>query len=789
MTPGQYESAARAFHEARAHPDPIAYIERMNISDPVILACVLMMLNSDSQTKDRDLSADISTPSSFPDPPFTAQGFNVLRRLGEGGMGEVFEAIDTTLNRTVALKALKRTALDHLHGDRLVREAQILAKLGNPNIAVVYGIGTIKSSTGSEHPFISMEYVDGLPITDYIHKHRLTERQRLILFTSICRAIEDAHVHRILHRDLSPNNILVSTTGVPKVIDFGIASLFDPVSGISDLQLYGTPPYISPEAMRGDNVSTKSDVYALGVLLHQFIGQQDPDDHSWLERTLPGDLAIISAKARSPNPEARYNSAERLAADVERYLGWYPIEARHWTPGYAVRRFTRRHPWLVAGASMLVIGASLAAFNESRLRRIADDALAAAHRQTAISKEVTDFLNNDLLGSANPEVAQGEAITVRAVLDRASTSIGERFKDKPLVEAGIQATIGRAYLALGLCDLAETHITRALQLRHNNLGSEHPDTIASSNERAVVLNEIGKYDEAISILKNALRVQEELQKAKEPLTLTVIETLAYSYRMLNRFEEAEPLYHRVIAIREEAQRPDDPELVETLSKMAGLRFEQGRYDDARQFGERVLDARRRTLGERHPDTLHAMNNLAGIYSALDQLEQAETTYRELSHRYEAILGQDHSDTLMCANNLAVILRKRKKLGDAEAVLRKCLESYKRSAGDDDPRTIGCTANLAATLQDLKHFDEAETLFSVAISKGQIVLGNRHWQIGAFQLARGQCQAATGKLEEAKRDLVGAHEILVESLGPQHERTVAAARSIQALEDTLKGKSR
>ncbi len=788
MNPNQYEEAVRVFHEARAQADPITFVEELNISDTTICACVLMMLKHDSQTLPRDFSHDISQHVPFPDPPFSARGFKVLRRLGEGGMGVVYEAHDIQLDRTVALKVLKHTALAHLHEDRLLREAQILAKLRNPHIATVYGIGTFPSQTGSEHPFISMEYVDGVSITDYIHQHQLSLQKRLTLFASVCRAVEDAHAHRILHRDLSPNNILISSAGVPKVIDFGIASLFDPASGTSDEQLYGTPPYMSPEALRGDTVTTKADVYALGVLLHQILVQQAPDDHSWLERTPKGDLGCVSAKARATEPENRYRSADSLADDIERYIRCLPIDARPRTPTYVARRFVQRHPWLMAGSFTLLLVASVAAINESRLRQVAENALEAAQRQTAIAKEVNAFLNNDLLGAAHPSIAQGETITVRQVLDRAASLIPNRFTDKPLVEAGIQSTIGRAYLALGCYDPALAHISRALELRQQNLGPQHVDTIDSLNDRAVVLNEIGKYDEAIAILKEARHVQETQGRAKQALTLDVIENLAYSYRMLSRFEDAETLYQLVIATREETENPDDPELLETLSKMAALRFQQGRYDDARHFGERVLDSRRRTLGERHPDTLHALNNLAGIYSGLGQLDRAEAVYRELSTRYEEILGPDHADTVLCANNLAVVLRSMKKFEDAEVIFRKCLQSYKGSLGDNDPRTIGCTANLAATLQDLQRFEQAEALFSDAITKARIVLGDRHWYIGAFQLARGQCLVATTKFEDAKRALEEAHDILLESLGAEHERTLAAARSLDDLNNSLKARS-
>ncbi|HYD01479.1 MAG TPA: serine/threonine-protein kinase, partial [Phycisphaerales bacterium] len=365
--------------------------------------------------------------------------YRILRVLGEGGMGVVYLAQQDHPQRLVALKVIRGGALSPRALRRFELESQVLARLQHPGIAQVYEAGTAAESSsdgrsaGLQVPFFAMEYIQGVPVTDYANAHHLDTRQRLDLFTRICDAVHHAHQKGVVHRDLKPGNILVDISGQPKVLDFGVARTLDgdaaaQLSMHTDAgQLLGTVPYMSPEQVSASgadtrDVDTRSDVYTLGVILFELLVGRLPHDVagasvpeavraiaqdeaarlSVLDRSLRGDIDTIAGKALEKDRARRYQSASELAEDIRRSLRDEPISARPPSRSYQLSKFAKRNKGLVAGvvAAFVVLIAGAAA--TSALAVVARRNEARAEQAAADAMAVTEFLQT-MLASANPD--------------------------------------------------------------------------------------------------------------------------------------------------------------------------------------------------------------------------------------------------------------------------------------------------------------------------------------------------------------------------------------------------
>ena len=556
-------------------------------------------------------------------------GYRVIRTLGEGGMGVVYEAEQDSPKRRVALKVIRGGLLSHKLIQRFEREAFVLGQLQHPGIAHIYESGAVELE-GRRQPFFAMELIDGEPINAYAKRQNLSVRQRLELMARVCDAVQHAHQKAIIHRDLKPANILVAEHGTgtgtagkssgtgstvdmigqPKILDFGVARITDSDVQAVTLQtevgqIVGTLAYMSPEQVAGDSskLDTRCDVYAIGVVLFELltdrlpldiqgksvaeaariIRDEDPAPAGTLDRDLRGDVETIIAKALEKDPERRYASTAEFAADIRRHLQDEPIAARQASALYQLRKFARRNKGLVGGLALtliVLIGGLISTgyyLIEARAQR--DDAIAAraeADQKKAVAEAVSYFLTEDLLDAVAPstESGQGKDVLMRDVLDEAAerleeaSRVGGRFEQMPLVEASIRKTLGWTYRQLGEYAAAELHVKRARELMRQELGEDHPDTLQIMNNLAILYGAQGRYD------------------------------------------EAEPLYVKTLENQKRLLGEEDSDTLKSMNNLATLYEAQGRYDEAERLYVTTLEIQKRVLGEEHPDTLASMNNLA-----------------------------------------------------------------------------------------------------------------------------------------------------------------------------------
>lgn len=603
--------------------------------------------------------------------------YRLVRCLGRGGMGSVYlaERADGQFEQKVAVKLIKRGMDTDAILHRFRSERQILASITHENIARLYDGGT----TDDGLPYLVMEYVEGEPIDHYCDSRRLTVTERLRLFHGVCRAVQAAHQNLIVHRDLKPANILITTDDRPKLLDFGIAKLLAPEVGgdaptiLSRLAL--TPGYASPEQLRGEPITTASDVYSLGVLLYQLLTGSRPfdlptsrpavweraiaaaeptkpstavrrprevqftggDTHTLtpqavaavrdgdprkLRRRLAGDLDTIVLTALASDQERRYASAEQLAEDIRRHLEGLPVRARTPTASYRVARFVRRHSWalgaVVAFVTLLVTFAGVLVHDRHQTQLRIDTLQSGADRPSS--------------SSIDPEIPKDQWLVgdVQDILREAVTQHHNTTGRNQLLLAENLHDVGLSLLSASQYQEAEFVLREALAIRRRELGDKHPDVVATAITLARVLRELGDLEEAYLLLAQALTSSRE--------------TLG----------------------------PSNPQLATVLNNLAIVLDELGKSSEASSFYLENIDVRRKLYGARDPRVAIALNNLGLFLQTQGDVRKAEEYYRQSLAIFLSANGKNDLQSTFVRRNLASLLASQQEFDACVAEAREAL---------------------------------------------------------------------------------------------------------------------
>ncbi len=767
--------------------------------------------------------------------------YRLIRELGRGGMGAVHlaERDDERYERLVAIKLIRLDGLSRELRRRFLLEQRILASLEHPHIARLYDAGAGEDGT----PFIVMEYVDGHPIDAYCDEHRLGVAERLALFDQVCDAVQFAHGKLVVHRDLKPGNVLVSERRVVKLLDFGIAKLLRADDdAAADVTAIGggrvlTPEYASPEQLRGEPVSTATDVYALGVLLFELLTgawpygrrdqtirsleravlERDPDKPSAVvaragstppparRRELLGDLDNIVLTALSKEPERRYASVRDLRDDVARHLKHRPVIARPATLGYRAGRFARRH------RVALVVGGVLAASLLTGLAGTTWQARAAS-RQALRADRVRDFLV-ELFEVSDPDRSKGDTITARALLDRGAARIDSELAAEPQTQAEMLGVIGKIYQKLGLYDQGRPLLERALSARREVYGPQSLEAAAGAADLSSLLYDQGEYKRAEQLARDALAVRRERLGMNDTLVSASLTNLAAIADGLGRLDEADSLYRAGLAIdrrigAEEAVASD-------LSSLSVALWREGKYDEALPVADSALALRRRLHGNEHTSVAIDLFNLATIVMATGDYQRAEALFRECLTMRRKLLGDDHPYVALTLSNLGEVLQRQGRLAEAEAVDREALKIRRAAFGDDNldvatslnelgvvlyfkgdrkgaveqfrralaiwrpqlgdahPTVLTGLNNLGATLREMGDLDGAERTLREALDLRRRALGEAHPDVAQSYNNLAEVLVRKKKYRQAEADFLTALATWRAALGPDHP-TVAFA---------------
>jgi non-specific serine/threonine protein kinase/serine/threonine-protein kinase len=713
----------------------------------------------------------IGTPDSTTDRR-SIGNYLLIRKLGEGGMGQVWLAEQTNpVRRQVALKLIRFGLCDDTTLVRFQSERQTLATMDHPAIARILDAGA--ASDGQ--PYFAMEYVAGLPITDYCDQKKCNIRQRLELFIQVCEGVQHAHQKSILHRDLKPANVLVVEIDgkpSPRIIDFGLAKSVTPDEfGDATLTMVGTllgsPAYMSPEQAdpRIRDVDTRTDVFSLGVLLYELLtGTLPIDSEEWedkpldfvlrqvrekdtarpssqfrkkaathrdaaaaaansrcvdskqLTRLIRGDLDWITMKALEKDRARRYGTPMELAADISRYLNNEPVSAGPATAGYRIRKYAVRHRialGLASGVLLLLVGVVVA--QALALRRITEERNRTARERDRAAR-ITGFMTG-IFKVSNPSEARGNTVTAREILDKSSTEIDTGLTKDPELQAQMQSVMGDVYDNLGLYARAQALEQKSLSIRQQVLGLQNPETLRTMSALAQTLRNEGNLNQAETLQRQALDAQMRILGQDNPDTLSSMANLGRIVWGKGRYADAEKLDRQALESERSVLGPDDPD---TLTTMVNLSFDlrsQHRYADAVNLCRQALEIRRRVLGPEHPDTLMSMNVLANNLSSVGQNTEAEALHRQVLEIRIRILGPEHPQTLQSMMNLASVLMKENKDTEAEKVLRQALEKERRVLGAQDPTRALSAYDLASIVAKRGQRSEAFSLLREALDHG------------------------------------------------------------------------
>jgi tetratricopeptide (TPR) repeat protein/predicted Ser/Thr protein kinase len=680
--------------------------------------------------------------------------YRVLRLLGEGGMGVVYLAERTDLGNQVAVKILRDAWLSPARRERFTAEQQTLAQLTHPSIARLYDADTLADGT----PWFVMEYIEGVPLTEYCRKFNCSIDRRLQLFRAVCEAVQYAHQHAVIHRDLKPSNVLVKDDSTVKLLDFGIAKQIESLDVPVDQTMTGlrlmTPAYAAPEQIRGERVGLHTDVYSLGVILYELLTGQLPFD---LTNLTPGEAATIivghepgkpSAIAKRANPqnptlgkaawadldvlcltamhkdpERRYRSVEALIRDVDHYLKGEPLEARADTLGYRLAKFTRRHRRAVIAAALVAaMTAGLIIFFSLRL--------AKAHRaeleEAARTQRVQHFMMNLFQGG---DEAAGPADDLRVVtlIDR-GVQEAQGLSSDPKVQAELYATLGSIYQKLGKLDRAEPLLSQALAQRKSLFGADSAPVAESLVALGELRSDQAQLEEAEKLVRQGLEMTKRQLPPGHP-------ALGKATAALGTILENRGDYEQAIRVLEEAARlqsaPDIPEadLGVTLSELANSEFYAGHLDLSDSINKRVLAMDRRIYGERHPQVANDLINLGAIQFEQGHFADAEKYQRQALDITQGFYGKNHPETASAMTLLARSLVNEKKLDEAATLLQDALGIQEQVYGKVHPRVASALNELGRVAQQQGKLPEAKADFERMAEIYRQVYAGKHYYIG------------------------------------------------------------
>lgn len=753
--------------------------------------------------------------------------YRVLREIGRGGMGVVYlaERNDGQFRRRVAVKLLRASPdADELHR-RFLAERQILASLSHPNIAQLLDGGV----ADGQLPYLVIEYVDGLPITEYCDRHKLGIPERLRLFQRVCAAVHHAHQNLVLHRDLKPGNVLVTASGDVKLLDFGIAKLLNPGMIGADQPVTRTafrvmtPAYASPEQVRGDPLATTSDVYALGLVLYELLtGHQAHEFRSEAPRELfevicereplrpservmaaaPHDPAVVAgtpqsiAAARSTTPERlrriladdldaivmmalrkessrRYGSAELLSADLTRHLDGLPVLAHRGSQWYRAGKFLGRHrasALTAAGAALaLVLGASGAVWQAS----VARQERARAERALVASRDVTAFLLGLFEGS-DPTAPAGAATTARELLERGAAR-AENLASQPDVQARLLAVLAQVHLSLGELEMAQRFGERMLSLRLAEHGPEHPELASALTLLGEVHRRRAEFDSAGSLLQRALRVQSNDgggNGAGRGSTLHGLATLEMSRGDLIA---AEAWARQAYQARAAALGRTDTLTVQSLGLVAAVLRERGELGEAASVLRDAVRLRQRRGTDAPAAELTQLAELLAEDSA--SRTEAEALYRRVLASERSNAQPDHQRLVSALNGLARLLGQRGATDEAETLLREVVVIRERAYGPEHRSVSAALAHLGRLLRETGRLAGAESTYRRMAEVDRLTIGSTHPNYAGTLTVLGLVMMEKRRYAEADSLLSEALTLRRTRLGTDH---VLVARSLRRL---------
>lgn len=802
LTPQQWEQVESLFNDlvTLSEPERNSFIAA-NCHEEWLAVALRQLLAAD---KNEDTASSSSQPFDVGElaeqlaresaPPQAVGRYLIDKELGRGGSSVVYLATRSDIGGKVALKLLRNDPLAAKEvRQRFLFEHRLLARLEHPHIARMLDAGV----TDNGIPFLAMEYVEGLPLTQYCESHSLGLIPRLRLFLQVCEAVEYAHRHLIIHRDLKPGNILVDADGQIRLLDFGIAKLLEEEDGASPVTRTGarlmTPEYAAPEQILGQGVTTSVDVYALGVVLYELLAAKRPFGDrkaglSGLERAiiervpanpstseaagrwrkrLRGDLDAVVLRSMRKEASERYDSVAHLSGDIRRFLAGQPLDVGggHFT--YRARKFVLRNRVSVVATIAVVVLLGGLTWREVSLRQTAELALDQARTEAAKNQRITDFLVDlfDTADARSTQIDQSREMTAREILDRGANRIESQLADQPDAQATLRVKISDAYFSMTRLEEASAQLDSALVLRRE-LGEPLGIAEVLSRQAQVAIWQ-GDYKQVLDLEREALALREDNLTPPHPDLASSYSHIGTAYMWTERLEEAEHYLNRALAMRRAADGDNIRAIAEDLSELGHLQQQLGDfaraevfYRESSQLIESYLEHLNPTAVESRRVIALSVMNQGRVDEAADLLQSVARDYRTL---YES--GGSPSDLSHTLSLIGNVAEQKGDLVRAEALHREALMLDALVVPDDHAWIATHKRNLAKVLIGSGKLAEAQVLLDQALFAN---LTHERLRRAAFdQGVMAQVRIAQQDNEGALDAFVGALQGLARTSGENH----------------------
>ncbi len=798
------------------------------------------------------LAAELLADDQAEGPRFENRQFGayrIIRELGHGGMGAVFlaERADGEFQQNVALKIIRQSVADKELEKRFRRERQILATLNHPNIARLLDGGVGKQG----EPFLVMDYVEGEPLLDFAEDRRLDIEGRLRLLLKICDAVSFAHRNLIIHSDIKPSNILVTKGAEPKLLDFGLAKVLEPLAVTDGLSDYPTatangsdvtqtafraftPAYASPEQIRGQNVTTASDVYSLGVVAYELLTGMRPfsfegksleqiiNSVTALAPSLPsqavrrldvvrarrageiekkkealqlkGDIDNIILMALHKEPERRYKSIEAFAEDIERFLKGRPITARPNTLRYRAGKFIKRNKLGVMAASVIVlsliagIGATVwQARNASKQARLAAAERDHVRLEADKSARINAFLQSIMLTASpnwnSPGFGKSSEVTLMEAIEEAARRMETEFVNQPEALATTHHSLGLIYLFRGHYDEGESHLRAAYETSLRLYGEEHPESLQDARDLAALLMLKGEYAESAALYQKALVIyRRRLGEGKtEGNTLLgfagTLSDVGLLHRLKGEPKLAEPFLYESLKQSQNFTGSERAVVAIPLSHLGMARYEQGDLDEAEKNVRQAIDEFRHLPGNLRVETGNSLINLGKILMAKGNYKQAEIQIREGLELYRTRFGDTHPYMVNAISNLSDLEYHKGDYAGAQKNALTALEVARQTLPGKHSTVAYPLTTLGLILTKRGQPKAGEKYIREALEIRRRVMSEESWLMAETDGALGECLMAQKRFEEAETRLLESYRNLKISQVPNALRTQSAKRRL------------
>lgn len=747
--------------------------------------------------------------------PEQIEGYKIIKKLGSGASAVVYLVEDES-GQKAALKLLRGSAIDTHFRQRFDSERYILSRLNHPNIARLIEGGISENGI----PYVVMEYVDGTPIDLWCKKSNLSVRKRIRLFQDVCRAVHYAHQNLLVHRDIKPEHVLITPSGEIKLIDFGIAKLLEPnESEFQALHTHTgirvmTPEFASPEQVRGEPVTTASDIYSLGVLLYllltgnhpyrfkttsmleveRLVCEQEPvrpsdsieneseiTDRSRLQKLIKGDLDRIILMAMRKEAGLRYSSAQSLADDLQNYLKDEPVIARAPTIRYRVDKFVRRHKVPVVAAIFALIALSAGLVGTLWQAKQAQQHAEIAEVQAQRAEQVAAFLT-EMFQESDPTKANDGSITAREMLDKGFENVQADLAEQPSVQAQMLGIIGKVYQNLGLYDQSLAALEQSVS-QFREIGESSTQYVSALLELGNLQYRRGQFGQAETTTEEVLELNKLHYGPDHPEVASVMNTLALIYEENGNFEAAIATLRQVIEIRRKQPEPGS-NLAANLNNLAIMLHRTGELEESDLLFREAVEVVAEIWGDNHPYMAYTLNGYAGLHQQRGLYEEAESDLRRALEIGKSVFPETHPFIAVVLHNLGKLFEEAGDGSNAEHYYMAALDLRRSSLPAGHPDIASSLDGLALLLIKAGRATEAEPMLREALEIRRNSYQGDDWRIAQIEAHLGRCLLKLEKFREAEELLIKSYEALKSSRGEDDLHTKNVQSDLDELQSHL-----